>query len=390
MNQFATIEDYIEVIAGERDPTSGALVGGWLNDPLISLARYDVKVVTKMCEQIMDGTALTEKQAVLAQKIVLNYRKQLSQKGVDVSPAETPVYRHTLRSMDYSCSLTLRDDVLCLKFPFRSELIDQLRAFAKDSQGVCHWSAIDKVWKIALTEYNLNWVATFASINQFEIEASVQHLVDLCLTAEQTPYQIELYVDGSQLKLRNAPESLIEYVDAYIGGMTFGNLLRLADHSNILGYTLHPDLETALAQEYGYRFAHLLTNRELKVDPTAMFVDNNFTSIIDYAVACDRLPVYIYEPDMSDKLLSRAKQMFANEEIVEIKHRAVLSTVTSRTKVVHMVKPIDTPIPLLISTAGMIYGGEKEIMVQQAEKIVYCAADVYNKKSNREIKSIAS
>jgi len=387
MNQFATIEDYIEVIAGERDPATGKLVGGWLNEPLISLARYDVTVVTKMCEQVMTGTALTERQAVLAQKLVLNYRRQLAQKGVDVAPAETPVFRNPLRVMDYSCSLTLIDDVLWLKFPYQTALIDQLRTFGKESQGSCRWSPEDKVWKVALTEYNLTWVATFASINKFEIASSVQDLVELLLAAETTQYQIELSVSNNQLQLCNAPESLTEYIATHIGELTFNNLLRLADYSSILGYTLHADLETALAQEYGYRFVHLLTNRELKLDPATMMADDNFTSVIDYAIACDRLPVYIYEPDLSYKLLPRIRAIFAKEEIIEVKPTESIS-IDSKIKVVYITKPVLTPIPLLISTAGMIYGGQKEIMVQQAEKIVYCASEVYNKKSY-EVKKLA-
>jgi len=390
MNQFETIEDYIEVIAGERDPTTGKLVGGWANEPIISLARYDVGVIDKMSEQVRMGTALTERQAQLAQKLILNYRRQLAQKGVDVTPAETPVYRKPLRPMDYSCRLTIEDDVLCLKFPYQTKLIDQLRTFGKDSQGSCRWSPDDRLWKIALTEYNLTWVATFASINKFEIAPSVQNLVELLLAAEDMEYRIELYVDEqNQIQLRNAPASMLEYIATYIGDLTFNNLLRLADYSSILGYTIHPNLETALAQEYGYRFTHLLTNRELKLDPATMFVDDNFASVIEYAVACDRLPVYVYEPDLSYKLLPKIKNMFTDDEIVEVKHNAILSTVNSKTKIVYLVKPIVEKIPLLISTAGMIYGGDKEIMVQGAEKIVYCTVEVYNKKSNREIKSFA-
>jgi hypothetical protein len=46
---------------------------------------------------------------------------------------------------------------------------------------------------------------------------------------------------------------------------------------------------------------------------------------------------------------------------------------------------------MLISSAGMIYGGEKEYMVQDAEKIVYCAAEVYNKRSGTMgVKKLAS
>jgi hypothetical protein len=119
-----------------------------------------------------------------------------------------------------------------------------------------------------------------------------------------------------------------------------------------------------------------------------MLADDNLVSVIDYAVACDRLPIYVYEPDLSYKLLPQIKTMFSEEEIVEVKHTDVLSTIDSKTKIVYMTKPVNTPIPLLISTAGMIYGAQKEIMTQQAEKIVYCASEVYNRKTN-EVKKLA-
>jgi hypothetical protein len=387
MNQFATIEDYIEVIAGERDPVTGKLAIPWLNDPLISLARYDVNVVNKMCEQVRAGTALTEKQAALAQKIILNYRRQLAQKGVDVAPAETPVYRHPLRAMDYSCRLTIQDDVLCLKFPFQANQIDQLRMFSKESQGSCNWSPDDKVWKIALTEYNLTWVATFARLNQFEIDPSVQQLVDLLLAAEKDEYRIELCYNNGQLHLHNAPDSLLEHINLYIGELVIGNLLKLADYSSILGYTLHADLKTVLHQQYGYQITQLISNRELKVTPGGVLAEDNLHTIFEYAVSCDRLPIYVYEPDLSNNLLSRIKLRFADEEI----HIGLpADAIDSKTKVVYITKPVARTTPLLISTAGMIYGGEKEVMIQQAEKVVYYAIEVYNKKSNREIKSLAS
>ena len=57
---------------------------------------------------------------------------------------------------------------------------------------------------------------------------------------------------------------------------------------------------------------------------------------------------------------------------------------------VYVVAPVTTrKIPLLISSAGMIYGGDKSLMVQQAEKIVYCSADVYNKAGQTKVAAIA-
>ena len=388
MNQFQTIEDYIEVIAGERDPTTGKLIGGWLNDPIINLARYDVRVIDKMSEQVMAGIALTERQAELAQKLILNYRRQLAHKGVDVDPVKKPVYRNPLRTLDYTSRLTIEDNLLCLKFPYQTHLIEQLRSFAKESQGTCRWSRDDRLWKVDLTEYNLNWVHTFATINKFEIDYEVDKLVKLLLAVEETGYSIELTVVDNNLQLNNAPDSLVQYVNQHIGELTFDNLLKLSDYSSILGYTLNNSLSTAIAQEYGYRFLHLLTNKELKLDPGSMFVEDNFSSIIDYAIMCDRLPVYVYEPDLNFRLLKKLQEMFDENEILEIKNKRVPELIDSKVKVVYSVKPFSHSLPLLVSAMGMIYGGEKELMMQQAEKIVYCTAEVYNKR-NTGVKNFA-
>jgi hypothetical protein len=40
-------------------------------------------------------------------------------------------------------------------------------------------------------------------------------------------------------------------------------------------------------------------------------------------------------------------------------------------------------IPLLITSAGMLFGGDRQIWVQNAEKVVYCTTDVYNKNKDK-------
>ena len=208
------------------------------------------------------------------------------------------------------------------------------------------------------------------------------------LAVEETGYSIELTVVDNNLQLNNAPDSLVQYVNKHIGELTFDNLLKLSDYSSILGYTLNNSLSTAIAQEYGYRFLHLLTNKELKLDPGSMFVEDNFSSIIDYAIMCDRLPVYVYEPDLNFRLLKKLQEMFDENEILEIKNKRVPELIDSKVKVVYSVKPFSHSLPLLVSAMGMIYGGEKELMMQQAEKIVYCTAEVYNKR-NTGVKNFA-
>jgi ribosome biogenesis protein Tsr3 len=39
------------------------------------------------------------------------------------------------------------------------------------------------------------------------------------------------------------------------------------------------------------------------------------------------------------------------------------------------------PIPILVSTNAMLYGGEKQAMLQSAEKVVYYTATTYDKEA---------
>lgn len=390
MITFTTVEDYIEVIAGDRDPLTMKPTSNWLSEPIISLARYDMDVIAKMSTQTIGNTGYTEKQAKLAQKIVLTYKRQLAQKNIDVTPVENPAYRLPIRPMDYSTRLYIDDAHIMVKFPYNQKLIDSIREFSKESQGKSRWNPDKKVWQADLTEYNINWLNTFAEVNKFEIDPEISKLVDKISQVEQAGYSICLTIDNDQLLIKNAPESLSEYIQTHIGDMTPDNLLKLIDFSGVLGYTVDEDILNALVEEYGPRFVNLLTNKELKIDPTAILSNDNFGTVLDYAQKLNRLPVYVYEPDLSGQLLEQVKVSCAQDEYAVITG-TIKQPVTENTKVVYITKPVKTNVPLLVSGAGMIYGGEKELMIQRSGKIVYCAAQVFHKKKNNDgIRSFAS
>ena len=276
--------------------------------------------------------------------------------------------------------------MLCVKFPYNQNLIEQIRIFGKSSMGRSRWNPDKKIWQIALTEYNINWLNTFAQMNNFEIDPAVTGMVEQIAQVEQSEYKICLTVDNGNLVIENATDSLLQHVQEHVGDLHPDNLLKLIDYSGVLGYTVDEAIAEAVATEYGYRFLHLITNRELKLDPTTMLVENNFDSIFDYAITINRLPVYVYEADLSGKLLKNIQDRFNEGEYFIY---AKDTSVPDGAKVVYITKPVREPIPLLVSSAGMIYGGEKELMIQRAEKIVYCAAEVYNKKGNSGVKSFA-
>lgn len=387
MKQFATVEDYLEIISGYRDVISGRLNSTiFFFSPIINLARYDNNVLDSMSQAAMAKTALTERQGELAIKIVVKYKKQLALRLVDISPMEKdPKFRVTPRKMDYRRSLTIRNDTLIVRFPFDTTLIDPIRVFKKDSQGTCGFNTIEKEWEFGLTEHNLNWIHTLAQSHRFEIDPAVAILVDKLHGTEQTQFKIELYVDGDKLSVSNCPSGMREYINTTLGGFDLSNLEKLADHSGELGYTIHDELATALEQQYGKFFLKIAQIKEAKLQH---ITQDRFEEILNYALNVRRSPIVIYEPNQTGQLrdMLLAADLHANIQMIDHKYSKgshSSMSIDSNAQIVYTVNTIRTLnyIPLLISTAGMIYGSDKQIMFQNAGKVLYLTPDVYRGKS---------
>lgn len=394
MKTFPTVEDYIEVISGVRDPVTNKTSQSWLGfdfKPIVNLARYDVSVLETMSESVASGKALTERQGELATKIILKYQRQLAQKSIDVTPIENPVWRVPLRKMDYTQSLSIKDDKIAIKFPYNQKLIESIRSFRSESQGVCVFDSAQKEWTVALTEYNLNWCYTWAQENKFVITDEAVKLFELITEVEKTPYKIELVYNDDGLDIVNCPDSLREYIESNLGGFGHDNLLKLVDHSAELGYTINDDLADCIVKQWGPRFFNIASNRELKINPNSGTTTSDVKTVLDYAETVGKFPLVIFEPDLSGRLLEQIKSVAGENEIIEVKNGKT-PQVLPTTKFIYTIKPLKTLpyIPMLVSSAGMMFGGDKELMIQRSGKIVYLAADVYNKNNSPKAIKIAS
>ncbi len=391
MKKLDTVEDYLEAISGYLDITTGKRSSNWFMGfaPIISLARYDTDVLNSMSQATTDGRALTERQGALACKIILKYQRQLASKCIDVSPVENPVWRVPLRTMDYSKRLYIDNDTIFLKFPYDSKLIEGLRGFKTNSQGACEFKSETKTWSIGLTEYNLNWVYSWALQNEFEIDDGVTALFNKILESEKCEFKMELYCNNTEVDIANCPASLREYINNNLGGLNFDNLLRLVDSSAELGFTIEQNLSHALMQEYGPRFLRIASNREMRIVPESRTAIDDFASVLDYADQVGRYPVVIYEPDLSGKMLNRLQELYPAETIL-ITGNGRVESVPNGIKFIHTIKPIRalSDIPMLVSGAGMVFGADKQTMIQCARKIVYVAAEVYNKSQSKSSKVI--
>lgn len=372
------VETYIEIIAGLRKPDGKPTSIFDEGDPLISLARYDMKIVPSLARQTMDGTAYTDKQAKLAADLVLKYERQLSKHGIGIEPVRQPQYRLPIRTINRTRRVFVENDQIILQFPFVVELVDQVKEYCKISKGRIQFDYKNKYHRADLTEHNLNWIHAFAQQHNFEIDPSVQRLMDIILDVEKTQYKIQLEFVQDQLCISNGANSLIEYIDHTVGGFEPSNLLRLVDHAPVLGYTVDQDIESAVVNTHGPRFWKLCSNKILKVEPGhgLDIVDD----IVKYASATNRLPVYVYEPDLSLRLLEKISQSVPTELIYSMEDQQVPP---ENVHVVYLSRLPRVPmnrIPLLISSAGMLFGANKTNFLQSAEKVVYFTQDVYNKR----------
>lgn len=373
---YPFVEDYLEIIAGLRDIEKGTPIYGGFK-PIINLARYDTDVLNSMSTATLGQSSLTEKQATLATKIILKYARQLAAQGLDVAPVANPQFRRPLRKMDYTRRLSVENDVLVLKFPFEQSLVDNIRELGKTSQGFSRWVKERKQWEIALTEYNLNWIYEVAKVSDITIAPEVEGLMGLITEVEKQGYKIELNIVGDKLEISNAAPSLIAYIDEHCGGFDVYNLLRLVDMAPILNYTVSSAIGDALIKSQGTMFFNMCNLREFKLGPGNGFTSEHLESVVKYATITNRFPIVFYEPDLSGKMLAKLDELYPGQVInnAQVKDPPA--------KFIHIYRPMRSMerIPLLVTTAGMVHGGDKQLMFQQAEKVIYFAAEVYNNKN---------
>lgn len=381
---YPHVEDYIEIISGHRRPDGSTLPMFEPAEPLLSLARYDVNIIESLATQTLAGTSYTDRQANLCKDIVLKYERQLAKHNISIDPVkEKPEFRRPIRTIDRSTGVWVEEDMIYVKFPYDNVTIESIRRSAGESQGTVKFNRDKRVWEAALTESNVNWVYAFASVHNFKIEPSLQSVMDQILEVEKTPYEIQLRA-GDTLSITNAHDSLTNYIEENLGGFALENLLKLVDNSSLLGYTVEPIIEQTVIEAYGTRFYSLCTNRELKVDLNNTMSDQ-VQSLVTYASETNRFPIVVYEPDQSDRLTMLFIRHFNKDEIVNLDADGA-GAINSNTKFVHARRIPKDPfahLPLLVSSAGMMFGGDRQLWIQRAEKIVYFTKDVYNKTNKK-------
>ena len=169
------LEDWLLCMNGSLSIDGvAAKVPKWNEKGPIKLATYDQRFIGSVAPMINRGVGLTDRQVVLAVKVVTKYQRQWQQLGLDPSYLLTDdiPFRLTLREIDRTTSAMIEGNQIVLKFPYQSELINHLHAVQGRRCGQWEFHKENKSWLIDLTEGNVHL------LSQLEVFRSMQWDID--------------------------------------------------------------------------------------------------------------------------------------------------------------------------------------------------------------------
>ena len=359
MKRLPYIEDYIDLLGG------GAMF--WPpRDPIIKLARYDEPIVQSMAEQVNKGTGLTDRQSVLAHKIVVKYRRQWATAGYDVSDqVDQPRFKLPIRQVDRRRIIDIVDDTIEIKFPYDQDLISKLRADATTIPGSLRWNGDRHAWCSPVIEPRIIWAKTFGAEHSFEFGAEFERV--LAESLEQEDYAIRLVPQGQAYIIENAAQSMTDYIEQHLG---FDDAVRLIDMSSVLAYEVCDSIKQTIKQQHSPLVADILLAQSVNCTYTDEITTVN--QVVEYAKLVNRWPIYVYESG-SKSLYNQISALFAREEIISQGHHLLTDEQLQQSRVVYFShwKTARHNMPLLITMHTLLIGHRRQQVAALAEKIVY-------------------
>jgi hypothetical protein len=342
---FPNIEDYLTFLYKA------------LRKQILKVTSYEHDFIVDSTNRVCLAQPLTDKQSVFALNLIKKYEHQLSH--LDVQQPDHSHFMNGIVTIDRSTYLKFDGEFIRLKVS--KQFSDQIKQKVKEMHGTVVWDFDQVNWKLALTEHNVSWVVSFAMSKYLPIDESLIELYNNIQTVKTTPYKIELIYDG-ELRIQNAPPSMVEYIEANVG---FTDLIKLVDYSPILEYTVSADIANTLINEFSNDFLNLCLNRRLTLPRTY-----DISHIISYASIVNRYPIFVYNVGLST--LDKYKQFFEEDEILVLTSKNVNQLeLLNNIKLIYSNVMVDSNMPLLISYAGFRYSTKCKQFEQQAEKIVF-------------------
>ncbi len=334
-------------------------------DPLINLARYDVGVVDSMYTQVQSGTGFTDRQAILAHKIVCKYHRQWTAAGYDISEHIINArFRLPIRQVDRVKRIDIDQGRIRIRFPYDQEIISDIRSKISEIPGSLYFDKEQRCWTMALIEPRVIWAHEFGQ--QYGFEFDNEFVSTLESIRQYQGYSICLRPVESGFEIANAESSLVEYIQEH-GGFGTDNLVRLLDLAGVLGYKIDPACYQRLSVPLTSITQSMLSGRDVNIEYGREGID--LEPVVQYATMSQRWPIYVYESGTS-QLRRQLSRYFAESDIIDRKNNPTAAMSGSVVYFSHW-RMADAHLPLLVTSHTLMIGSRRQQMLQCAEKIVY-------------------
>jgi hypothetical protein len=234
------IEDLVKLFAGK-----------------LQLGNFDQRIATSLADQAYRENPFTEKQAVIALRLIKKYRRQFVNLGITTvdSLLDNPKYKYPFRVVDRRKTAEIfkefetKKKFICLKFPYSQEVVDKIKSNYNAIQQ-SKWDGDKKYWLLSLDEENIKLTINYLIPNGFELDEELAEYVN------------------QYTQVQNDIENYLPMLDKINGEYIFKNIREKAKFG---------DLEQALQQARMYAIP-VLSDTVIEDLPT-LNIDNELLKI---------------------------------------------------------------------------------------------------------------
>lgn len=184
----------------------------------VKLNSYDNSVVTSFTNQIFSGRGFTEKQSLLALRILKKYTKNLEislNKSIQAY-LNNPQYRFSIRqnANNYTKKVSIVKHstwgkAIKLEFPFDEGKVNEIRK-SRDTLALAVWNSEEKTWNFSLSETNIKFVKDLTANDTFVYD---EEFSNLCNQINKIIEHVENFVpmlifDNNKFRFKNVSDFL--------------------------------------------------------------------------------------------------------------------------------------------------------------------------------------
>ena len=161
------------------------------------LNRFDTSFIQSLVERVGNLKAVTTKQALLLEKIVLRYRQQLKDHNLDIVEILGLPWKHALkesRPAVTDATLSVVDNKIILRFAYHKELVRLVKEARSASNIFITWNSELLQWETEFTIRNLNIL--------YNITKQFKANFEYCVTIQSIVEYVSQYGDSDAWKTK--------------------------------------------------------------------------------------------------------------------------------------------------------------------------------------------